>query len=69
MPAKVRHRWGTRHVTVEDQGDAIVIRPVPEDPIGAAVGSLRGRAPGTDVLRSRLRREESGAHKRKWGQP
>lgn len=69
VPAQVRHRWGTRRVILEDQGNALVIRPIPADPIGAAVGSLKGRAPASDELRSRLRDEESAANERRWGQP
>lgn len=67
VPANVRHRWGTLRVIVEDQGDALVIRPVPDDPIGAAVGSLKGRTPPSDELRARARNEEAVANERKWG--
>ena len=59
IPADVRHRWGTRRVVVEDQGTALLIRPIPADPIGAAVGSLAGRGPASDELRSIVREEES----------
>ena len=59
IPAAVRHRWNTRNVVVEDQGTAVLIRPIPPDPIGAAVGSLVGRGPNTDELRAIVRDEES----------
>jgi bifunctional DNA-binding transcriptional regulator/antitoxin component of YhaV-PrlF toxin-antitoxin module len=59
VPAEVRHRWRTSRVSVEDQGSAIVIRPIPDDPIGAAIGSLRGRGPDTDQMRAIVRDEES----------
>ena len=59
VPAEIRHRWGTRRVVVEDQGNALLIRPIPADPIGAAIGSLAGRRPTSDELRSILRDEES----------
>ena len=59
IPAKVRHRWGTDKVALDDQGTALVIRPIPEDPIGAAVGSLSGRGPGSDELRALVREEEA----------
>ena len=58
IPADVRHRWGTRRVVVEDQGTALLIRPIPADPIGAAVGSLAGRGPDSHELRSIVREEE-----------
>jgi hypothetical protein len=44
---------------VEDRGNALVIRPIPDDPIGAAIGSLRGRSPNTDEVRAIVRDEES----------
>ena len=59
MPAEVRRRWRSSRVSVEDQGSAIVIRPIPDDPIGAAIGSLRGRGPDTDSARAIVRGEES----------
>jgi hypothetical protein len=67
IPAEVRHRWGTRNVVIEDRGTALLVRPVPDDPIGAAIGSLKGRGPHTDEARAQLRDEEaaSGARKRR----
>jgi bifunctional DNA-binding transcriptional regulator/antitoxin component of YhaV-PrlF toxin-antitoxin module len=59
IPAAVRHRWGTRNVVIEDQGSAILVRPIPADPIGAAVGSLAGRGPNSDGLRAIVRDEEA----------
>jgi bifunctional DNA-binding transcriptional regulator/antitoxin component of YhaV-PrlF toxin-antitoxin module len=41
IPAAIRHRWGTDRVLLEDRGNAVVVRPVPADPFGAARGSLR----------------------------
>jgi bifunctional DNA-binding transcriptional regulator/antitoxin component of YhaV-PrlF toxin-antitoxin module len=38
VPAAVRKRWRTRTVLAEDRGDHIVLRPVPDDPVAAAVG-------------------------------
>lgn len=58
VPADVRRRWGTRTVTVEDRGGSLVVRPIPEDPIGAAVGSLAGDGPTSDEIRTHLRDEE-----------
>jgi bifunctional DNA-binding transcriptional regulator/antitoxin component of YhaV-PrlF toxin-antitoxin module len=42
LPAEIRRRWGTKRVSVEDHGDYAVVRPVPDDPIAAAHGALRG---------------------------
>jgi bifunctional DNA-binding transcriptional regulator/antitoxin component of YhaV-PrlF toxin-antitoxin module len=59
IPAEVRHRWGTRRVIVEDHGDALVLRPLPADPIGAALGSLAGPGLTTDEMRAALRRDDA----------
>lgn len=65
IPAEVRHRWGTRSVVVEDRGSALLIRPIPADPIRAAIGSLAGRRPTSDELRSFAREEESAVYEQK----
>ena len=59
IPAVVRHRWSTRRVVIEDRGSAIVVRPLPDDPIGAALGSLSGGRPTTDRARATVRDEEA----------
>jgi len=41
IPAAVRHRWATDRIVLEDRGDSLVVRPLPADPIAAALGSLR----------------------------
>jgi len=48
IPADVRRRWAARRAIIEDQADALVLRPLPADPIGAATGSLAGPGPTTD---------------------
>jgi hypothetical protein len=40
VPAEVRKRWRTRTVLAEDRGDHVVLRPVPDDPVAAAVGAF-----------------------------
>jgi hypothetical protein len=65
VPADIRRRWQTESVLLEDQGEAMVIRPLPADPIGAARGSLRGPGPTTDEARVILRREEAEAEDRR----
>jgi bifunctional DNA-binding transcriptional regulator/antitoxin component of YhaV-PrlF toxin-antitoxin module len=59
IPAEVRHRWATRRVVLDDLGESVVVSPIPEDPIGAAIGSLAGPGPNTDELRAELREEEA----------
>jgi len=65
IPSEVRRRWQTSRVSVEDRGDELVLRPIPEDPIGAALGSLAGPGPSTDQLRRELREEEAAEERRR----
>jgi hypothetical protein len=66
VPAAVRRRWGTRELIVEDLGNALVFRPIPPDPIGAAMGSLAGHGPPTEEIRRREREAEAHAEDRKY---
>jgi bifunctional DNA-binding transcriptional regulator/antitoxin component of YhaV-PrlF toxin-antitoxin module len=65
LPAEVRHRWGTKVVAVEDLGDHVVVRPLPEDPVAAARGALKGRLGAADDLRAAARRDEAAAQARR----
>ena len=68
IPAEVRHRWGTSTVAIEDEGDRIVLRPVPDDPITALRGSLahlRSDVSGADAVRA-SRDEDVEIGERKW---
>ena len=67
VPAEVRRRWGTRNVLIDDEGAYIRIRPLPDDPIGAAMGSLAGSGPSTEEMIRQFREEEAEAEARKWG--
>lgn len=67
IPAEVRRRWGTTRVTVEDRGDSLILRPIPEDPIGAARGSLAGPGPTSDEIFAQSREEEALADERRYG--
>jgi len=53
LPADVRRRWATSTVVLEDEGDHLVVRPVPDDPIAAARGAFAGR--GRGLTSSRLK--------------
>jgi bifunctional DNA-binding transcriptional regulator/antitoxin component of YhaV-PrlF toxin-antitoxin module len=59
VPAAVRKRWRTRTVLAEDRGDHMVLRPVPDEPVAAAVGAFATQigALGSEDAR-RLDREE-----------
>ena len=65
IPAEVRRRWGTTRLTLEDRGDALILRPIPPDPIRAAMGSLAGPGPTSDSAREITRAEEAatGTHR------
>lgn len=65
LPADVRHRWGTQHVGVEDLGDHLVVTPMPDDPIAAARGALKGLLAPTEQLRANARRDEAAAEARR----
>jgi bifunctional DNA-binding transcriptional regulator/antitoxin component of YhaV-PrlF toxin-antitoxin module len=65
LPAEVRRRWNTRVVAVEDLGDRVVLRPLPDDPVSAARGALRGRVPASATLRAAARRDEAAAERRR----
>jgi bifunctional DNA-binding transcriptional regulator/antitoxin component of YhaV-PrlF toxin-antitoxin module len=64
IPAPIRHRWATDRVLMEDRGSALVVRPIPPDPLAAARGSLRGPGPTSDEIRARERAEEAGGEAR-----
>ena len=51
LPADVRRRWATSTVVLEDEGDHLVVRPVPDDAITAARGAFAGRGRGLTSLR------------------
>ena len=51
LPADVRRRWATSTVVLEDEGDHLVVRPVPDDPIAAARGAFAGRGRGLTSTR------------------
>jgi len=59
LPAEVRRRWGTERLLVEDLGDRLVIRPMPDDPVASARGSLGPLPRALDDVRDEYRREES----------
>lgn len=65
LPATVRSRWGTKLVAVEDLGDHVVVRPLPDDPIAAARGALKGKIGSTAALRARARKDEAAAEHRR----
>ena len=57
---------GTTRVAIDDLGDRLVVRPIPEDPIGAVVGSVDLWGVTTQEMREEFRREEDEAEERKY---
>ena len=66
IPANARARWQTDRVVVVDLGDRVVLRPMPEDPVGDLVGKYRG-GPTTDAARRRARADDAATANRKGG--
>jgi len=66
IPANVRRRWQTSRVQVEDHGNHVVVRPVPEDPVAAVRGVFKSRMTmTTDEARARVREEDAEIEERK----
>ncbi|MGH3545821.1 MAG: AbrB/MazE/SpoVT family DNA-binding domain-containing protein [Mycobacteriales bacterium] len=65
IPAKIRRRWQTRNLMLEDRGDEIVLRPEPADPIAAAAGSLAIGSLNSDQLRAASREDDAAAEQRR----
>jgi bifunctional DNA-binding transcriptional regulator/antitoxin component of YhaV-PrlF toxin-antitoxin module len=67
LPAEIRRRWGVGAVLLEDRGDEVVMRPLPDDPIRAARGIFAGRSKlTTEEIRRREREAEAEIETRKW---
>jgi bifunctional DNA-binding transcriptional regulator/antitoxin component of YhaV-PrlF toxin-antitoxin module len=65
IPAAIRRRWATRLVVLEDEGDRLVVRPVPDDPIAAVRGVLAGRIGSSEQLRAQARDDDEAAQARR----
>jgi AbrB family looped-hinge helix DNA binding protein len=69
IPAEIRHRWDTSTVAIEDEGDRIVVRPVPNDPIDALLGVFahlrRPDLTAAEAVR-RARDDDIEAEEEKW---
>jgi bifunctional DNA-binding transcriptional regulator/antitoxin component of YhaV-PrlF toxin-antitoxin module len=65
LPAELRHRWGAVSVLVIDRGDYAIVRPIPEDTIGALRGAHAGPGPSTDAARAAEREDQSTGGRRR----
>ncbi len=66
VPAEVRKRWHTQTVLAEDRGDHVVLRPVPDDPVAAALGAFATQIGtlGSEEAKRLDREEELSAQER-----
>ena len=69
IPAEIRERWAVTNVLIRDEGERLVVEPLPASAIEAVRGILKGRAKGeiTSAEARRLwRAEDNAAMERKW---
>ena len=52
---------------IEDEGDVLVRRPLPDDPIGAALELFEAGGPATDDIRAQMREDDAIAEARRFG--
>ena len=65
IPAEARARWMAERVVVVDLGDRVVLRPLPDDPVGALRGKYSGRGPSTTDARAEQRAEDDRRARRR----
>ncbi|MDP9464682.1 MAG: AbrB/MazE/SpoVT family DNA-binding domain-containing protein [Actinomycetota bacterium] len=51
IPSDIRHKWQVRRLLLVDEGDRIVLRPVPDDPIAAVLGKYAWIEATSDEMR------------------
>lgn len=59
IPAEVRRRWDSARVLVIDKGDQVIVRPIPEDRLGAIIGKYARTMPPSEVVREAARVEDA----------
>lgn len=64
LPADIRHRWNAERVIVIDQGEYVIVRPVPEDIWASVEGAHAG--PGPTVEEARAAEREAEARSEAW---
>lgn len=67
LPAKIRRRWATDALVVEDLGDRVILRPIPSDPVAAVMGAFPTKKGSATRARQSIRKEEQAAEGRKYG--
>ena len=51
IPSDIRRKWNVRRVLLVDEGDRLVLRPVPDDPIAAVAGKYSWIEATSDDMR------------------
>lgn len=70
IPAEFRRDWTSNRVMVQETDRGLLLRPVPDDPLSAALGSLRHKVKNFVSVEETMReyREEAlEAEERKFG--
>lgn len=65
LPAQTRHRWDAERILVVDLGDHVVMRPLPDDAVGALYGKYAGPGPTADEARRRARAGDAERERRR----
>ena len=67
IPAEYRRGWTSNRVVVRETPDGLLLRPLPADPLEAAIGSLADIGVSSEQLMRLYREEESAIEERKYG--
>ena len=59
LPAETLARWRSDRVLAVDLWNRVVLRPLPDDPVGALRGKYRGRGPSTMEARADCRQQDA----------
>ncbi len=69
LPAEIRHRWGAARVVIVDEGDYVIVRPIPNDILGSLVGAHAGPGPSSDEVRRMERLADAEREQRRIADP
>ena len=58
IPSDIRRKWNVRRLLLVDEGDRLVLRPVPDDPIAAVAGKYSWIEATSDEMRDEDRAAE-----------
>jgi AbrB family looped-hinge helix DNA binding protein len=51
IPSDIRRKWQVRRVLLVDEGDRVVLRPVPDDPVASVLGKYSWIEATSDEMR------------------